>query len=203
MRKRHYVVGAILVVVVSFAALSLLFARGGSAQARRVVADVAVCDVLEVFRNYDRANDLTQQMQQRRDAIIQERDSRIAEIEALQEELRAYLPGSEEFEAKLREIELKTIEAGAWEEFQMTMAGHDHHRLMTEMYDEILAMAKTIADERGHKVVLFRESLDTRTENMQQLLAQIEGRKVLHASPDVDLTNIIIDRLNSLYTGGN
>ena len=203
MRKRHYVVGAALVVGVSFAALSLLFAREGSAQARRAVADVAVCNVLDVFRNYERANDLTQQMQQRRDAIIQERNTRVAEIEALQEDLQAYLPGSDEYEDLLRRVELKTIEAGAWEEYQMAMAGHDHHRLMTEMYDEILAMAKTISDERGHKVVLFRESSDTRTENMQQLLAQIEGRKVLHASPDVDLTNIVIDRLNSQYNGGN
>jgi len=203
MRKRHYVAGAILVVVVSFAALSLLFAREGSAQARRVVADVAVCDVLEIFRNYDQANDVTQQMQQRRDAIVQERETRIAEIKALQDELEAYLPGSDEYEATLRSIQLKTIETGAWEEYQMSMAGHDHHRLMTAMYDEILAMAKTIADERGHKVVLFRESADTRTENMQQLLGQIEGRKVLYASQDIDLTNIIVDRLNSQYAAGN
>ena len=203
MKERRYLTAAVITMVVSFAILSLVFGRQGSAQARRVVTDVAVCDVLEVFRNYERAGDLTQEMQQRRDDIVAGRETRIAEIDAERKELEAYRPGSPEYEPQLRLVQRKIIETNAWEEYQMAMAGHEHHRQMTEMYDEIMAMAKTIADERGHKIVLFRESPDTQTQDMQELLSQIEARKVLYASPEVDLTDIVVDRLNSQYDGGN
>lgn len=199
MKNRRYLLTLAVLVGGAFLALSLLFGQIGTAQERRTVEEVAVCDILEVFRNYDRASDLTEEFEQRRDAIAQEVNTRMAQVEAWRNDLGAYRPGSDEHEQLMQNIERKSIETQAWQEYQMVLAGRDHHRLTTEMYNDILAMVKIIADERGHKIVLFRESPDTQTENIQQLLGQIEGRKVLYASSSVDLTNIVLDRLNSRY----
>ena len=163
---------------------------------------MVVCDVVTVFNDYDRAKDLTETFRVRSDGITQERDKRAARIQAMQEELQGLKSGSPDYESLLQDIQREAIEAEAWQQYKMTLAARDHHRLTTEMYEEILTMVQTVAEQQGHSLVLFREGRSTQTESIQQLLSQVKNRKVLYSSPRIDITQIVLTRLNQQYHSG-
>ena len=189
---------AALVAVASMAIVSLT-GPVSFAQLAPGGATVVVCDVVSVFNDYERAKDLTETFKQRSDAINQEREKRAARLQALQEELQGLQPGSQDYESLLQNIQREAIEAEAWQQYKMTLAGRDHHRLTTDMYDQILSMVQTVAEEQGHSLVLFREGRSTQTESIQQLLGQVENRKVLYSSPRIDITQVVLARLNQQY----
>ena len=197
-RKIHIWSVAAMLAVASVAVVSLTspisFAQVGPGG-----GSVVVCDVVTVFNDYDRAKDLTETFRQRSEAITQERDKRAARIQAMQEELQGLQAGSPDFETLLQNIQREAIEAEAWQQYKMTLAARDHHRLTTEMYDEILAMVQAVAEQQGHSLVLFREGRSTQTESIQQLLAQVENRKVLYSSPRIDITQSVLAQLNQQY----
>ncbi len=199
MTRNAYLWPVAVLITGAFVAIALLASPDGFAQVAPAGGDVAVCDVAQIFNQYDRANDLTDDFAKRRDAIVEEGKKRAGRIEALKEELSGYKPGEDDYEELVQEIQRQAIEAQAWQEYKLTIVGRDHHRLTTEMYEEILNMVETVAVEQGYKLVLFRETRDTTTENMNQLLAQMESRKVLYSSPSVDITQTVLARLNRQY----
>jgi Skp family chaperone for outer membrane proteins len=160
---------------------------------------LAVCDLVDVFNNYQRAKDLTSQLNERRESIKAEADKRAKAIEALRMELEGLKQGSKEFEQRFNEVQRLTIERTAYLQFQDALAMRDHRNLTKEMYDEIMAMIGAVAKERGYEVVLARENEPLNMENTQEMLRQIGSRKVLYAASSVDLTESIMVRLNQNY----
>jgi len=163
---------------------------------------VAVCDVVQVFNNYARANDLTETLNQKRQEIQAESQKRQQAVENLQQEMQGLLEGSEEYERRFGEIQRMSIDREAWMRHQEGTLMREHHRLTGEMYEEIVKTIEQIAKEGGIDVVLFRARGKIESQNTQQLLQQIEGRKVLYASDGVDLTDTVLTRLNEAYKAG-
>ncbi|HDZ22842.1 hypothetical protein LCGC14_0203400 [marine sediment metagenome] len=200
MKNRAYLLSALMTIVVAFVGLSLMFSAPGAAQVRDRGGDsVAVCDLLDVFANYDRRADMTEEFKQRGDDIVQERETRIARLEAMRGELNALTIGSDDYDAMMEKIEREAVETQTWYQIKMGKAARDHHRVTTEMYEDILKIVQVVADERGYKIVLFRESRDTQTENVEQLMAQIQNRKVLYHTAGVDISQAVLARLNHEY----
>ena len=94
------------------------------------------------------------------------------------------------------------INAEVWVETKKGLAQRDQLRLTTDMYEEILKMVKVIAEEQGYGLVLFREGRDTEADSMQEMLAQMQNRKVLFSSDDIDITGRVLSRLNMAYSAG-
>lgn len=175
--------------------LAQLSASGG--------AEVAVCDVVEVFNNYERAKDLTAEFQERRERINEESDALRLAIEEKSEELNNLMEGSDEYERQLQEFQRMVIEAQTWAEYQESLARRDYLRLTTDMYEEILDMITVVAEEQGYFVVLFRETRDTSANSMQDLLLQMQNRKVLYSTDEIDITGTVLSRINIAYAAQN
>ena len=175
--------------------LAQLSASGG--------AEVAVCDVVEVFNNYERAKDLTAEFQERRERINEESDALRIAIEEKSEELNNLMEGSDEYERQLQEFQRMVIEAQTWAEYQESLARRDYLRLTTDMYEEILDMITVVAEEQGYFVVLFRETRDTSANSMQDLLLQMQNRKVLYSTDEIDITGTVLSRINIAYAAQN
>lgn len=163
---------------------------------------VAVCDVVQVFNNYTKAKDLTAKLNARRDEIKAENDSRVKSIENMAMEIEGLREGSPEYETRMNEIQRLSIERQAWIQFQQQLTMRDHHRLTREMYDEILVMIRNVSQENGIEIVLYHMNEDIASEDTEQLLQQIQARKVLYASPQSDLTETVLARLNRAYDSG-
>ena len=162
-------------------------------------ARVGVCDVVEVFNNYQRAKDLTAKLNERRQAIKAESQKRSKAIDALRLELENYKKGSKKYEDTLNEIQRLSIEADAYLKYQDALALREHRKLTKDMYNEIKAMIARVARQRGVVLVLQREPDEITTENTAELLRQIYSRKVLYADDSLDLTETVLLALNQAY----
>jgi len=160
---------------------------------------VAVCDVVEIFNNYQRAKDLTAKLNERRTAIQTENNERGKKIDDMEDELKALKPGSKEYEGRFNERQRLIIERDAWLKFQETLAIREHHRLTEEMYNEIQDVIAALAKDRGFHIVLFRDPKNLVSQSTAELLQQINLRKVLYSDNSVDLTEDVLRRLNETY----
>ncbi|MFW6061704.1 MAG: hypothetical protein ACOC93_02745, partial [Planctomycetota bacterium] len=77
-------------------------------------SQVAVCDVVEVFNRYERANDLTDQLNQRRQAIEQGDKQRTEQIEAKLEVIESLEEGSPRYEELYQELQQLRFNREAW-----------------------------------------------------------------------------------------
>lgn len=192
-------VSVLIVVGVALSAAVLSHSLAQPAVKTATPTRVAVCDVVEIFNNYQRAKDLTATLNDRRKGIQAENDDRGKKIDDKQEEMKALKQGSKEYEARFNELQRMVLEREAWLKFQETLAIREHHRLTVDMYEEIQKMITALAKERSIQIVLFRDPENITSQNTAELLRQIGMRKVLYSDGSVDMTEDTLRRLNEAY----
>jgi len=189
----------LIVVGVALSAAVLSHSLAQPAAKTATPTRMAVCDVVEIFNNYQRAKDLTAKLNERRKSIQAENEDRGKKIDDKQEEMKALKKGSKEYEARFSELQLMVIEREAWLKFQETLAVREHHRLTVEMYEEIQKTIATLAKERSIQIVLFRDPETITSQTTGELLRQIGMRKLLYSDGSVDMTEDTLRRLNETY----
>lgn len=177
----------------------ILSHSSAQAPAPAATTRVAVCDIVDVFNNYQRAKDLTAQLNERQKAIKAESEKRAKTIDSLRVEIEGLKPGSKEYEQRVNEMQRLAIERKAYLDYQEALALREHYNLTKEMYSELTDMVASIAKERGYDLVLQLDNEELNAPNTQELLRQIHGRKVLYAAGQIDLTATVLGRLNQAY----
>ena len=187
------------VVVVAVGAILWRYAHAQPARATVPATRVAVCDIVEVFDNYQRAKDLTAAMKGQAEKIQAENQKRGKAIDAIKMELDALNPSSKEYDKRLNDMERLAIERKAWLDYQTAKNMRNHHRLTLEMYQEIRAMVAQVAKEQRIQMVLHRNRSKVETRNTRELLQTIAARKVIYAGEECDMTESVLARLNQAY----
>jgi len=162
---------------------------------------VGVCDVVQIFNNYEKSKVLSARLTDQRNQIKAEDDKRRKEIDGLQMELEALKEGSPEHEKRLQRLQELTIQLQVWQQFQQSLIMRRHHQLTQELYEEILRTIDAVAKERGFQVVLYAQRTMPTGKDTPELLRMIELRKVVYSAPGLDLTDTVLARLNESYRG--
>jgi len=169
------------------------------ARAKTTVTRVGVCDIVEIFDNYQRAKDLTAQLGEHGKAIKAENEKRGKAIDAIKMELESLNPGSKEYEKRLDQIEKLTIERKAWLDYETAKSMRNHHRLTRDMHDQIVAMIALVSKELNLHIIFQRDRSKMTSNSTPELIRRIAARKVLYAAEEADITEIILSRLNLAY----
>jgi len=194
--KSSRIYGMVLVAVLATAAvLTSTLAQ----PAKPAGGPIAVCDLVDVFNNYQRAKDETAKLNERRQQIKAEMEKRTKAIDTLKAERDSYKEGSKKHTEITNQIIWKSLQDKTWLQYQDNIALTNHRDLTKEMYDEIKAMIAAVAQRRGVSVVLQREPETLQSANTAELLRQIQGRKVLYASEKLDITETVLLSLNQAY----
>jgi Skp family chaperone for outer membrane proteins len=160
---------------------------------------VAVCNIVEVFKEYQRAQDETEKLNQERNAFAAEAEKRKKRLESLQNEAEGFKPGSQAHEDALQRMQKEMIEFRVWEQFQQNLILRKHRRLTEEMYEQIKDAIAQVAKEQGYAVVVQLESGQLQARNVEELIAQIDRRKVLYHADSVDITATVLQKVNETY----
>jgi len=160
---------------------------------------IAVCDVQEVFANYERAKDLLSKLNDERQAAAAESDKRGKAMEALQTEMSALKPGSPEYDSRLAQLERMAIDRKVEIQYQESALQRKHRAMTLEMYNEVMAMISTVAGAEGIHLVFQRDKELLDTGETADVLAQIRNRKVLHCDGSLDITQTVLARLNETF----
>ena len=108
---------ALAVVIVALIAGTAALPNSLAQPAAPAPKGIAVCDLVEVFNNYQRAKDLTTRLNERREAIKAEAQKRTKAVEALRLELDNYKKGSAKYKQTQNEIMRQSIERMAYLQF--------------------------------------------------------------------------------------
>lgn len=188
-----------LLVIFALVALAALLTNAVAQPAAPAGGRVAFCDLVLVFNTYQRAIDMTTELNERRKAIEAENNKRTKAIEAINMELQNYKKGSQQYEKTLNEVQRQSIELEAYLRFQEQLALREHRSLTEEMYNEIIAAVAKAATQQGASVVLQREQEQLNTDDTKVMLQQIYNRKVLYFDERLDITDAILTSLNQAY----
>ncbi len=163
----------------------------------RAATRLAVCDMVHVFNKYQKAVDLTRQLDAKGKKVQAENQRKKKEIEKIENMLKG-LKGAE-YERRYNELRRLEIERKAWLNYQEERTMREHHRLTKEMYQEILRIVEVVAEENGFDIVLQRRASISESMNTPELLGQIERRQILYSHDGVDITQTVLQRVNSTY----
>ena len=189
-----------LLAIIALVGVAAFLTNSVAQQAAPAGCKIAFCDLVEVFNNYQRAKDLTTQLNERRTAIKAESEKRKKAVDALSMELENYKKGSQQYEQTFNEVTRQSIDLDAYLRYQEQLALRDHRSLTEEMYKEILGAIAKVAAQQGVSVVMQREQDLLNTEDTKAMLQQIYNRKVLYFNETLDITSVVLTSLNQAYT---
>ncbi|MCY2931115.1 MAG: OmpH family outer membrane protein [Planctomycetota bacterium] len=188
-----------LLAIIALLGIAAFLTNAFAQQAFPARGQIAFCDLVSVFNNYQRAKDLTTELNDRRNAIKAESEKRKKAVDTLSMELENYKKGSPQYDQTFNEVTRQSIELDAYLRYQEQLALRDHRSLTEEMYKEIIAAVAKVAAQQGVSVVMQREQEQLNTEDTKAMLQQIYNRKVLYFNGDLDITEIVLTSLNQSY----
>jgi Skp family chaperone for outer membrane proteins len=188
-----------LLAIIALVGVAAFLTNSVAQQAAPARGQIAFCDLVEVFNNYQRAKDLTTELNDRRNTIKAEAEKRTKAVDTLKMELENYKRGSQQYDQTFNEVARQSIELDAFLRYQEQLALRDHRSLTEEMYKEIIGAVGKVAAQQGVSVVMQREQEQLNTEDTKAMLQQIYNRKVLYFSEALDITEAVLTSLNQGY----
>ncbi|MGD2110377.1 MAG: OmpH family outer membrane protein [Phycisphaerae bacterium] len=164
-------------------------------------AKIAVVNLPRVSELYKKTRDLEDQFEQKRVALNQERQALKDKIErtrrSLQEELK---PGTPEFNARRKQLTMQEAEMQWFVEFEGQKIEAGLASALLGIYVDIQNVVYEIAQQQMIDVVLAADQLPQEApQSPTQVRQQIALQKVVFWSPKVDLTDVVVARLNEKY----
>ena len=194
----------ILLSVVGMAVAVMSWATANAvnnAQARKT--SVAVVSVGEVFNGMTEKSHVEADLQKKAEDLERLKEEKSGEIRDLQAELQLLKQDSPEWKAKAEEAQRKVFTLKAELEFRAAKLNRDNVLLKESLYRKILAATAQVAQSEGYDIVLFKESEPHfPTDKPQQVNALVELRKVMYASPDLDITDKVMTVVNNNFKAG-
>jgi len=166
--------------------------------------NVAVVNVAKVSEKYLKTADLESQFDVTRRKVAQERDAMKQKSDnankSLQEELK---PGTEEYRQRKKEIAVMDAELQWFTESEGQKIEQGLAVSLRSIYDDIRAVAKEVAEEKGFDIVLASDQLPNETpDSPTQVRQHILLQKVIFWNDKVDITEEVVSRLNAKYKAG-
>ena len=133
------------------------------------------------------------------------------DLEALEAELKA-IPATqpESAEAKRDKLRLKVLEYNEWVRLQSERLDIETSLLLRDLYRSVQGELAELCEVQGYDIVLIddsrKELIVNKKLNVQlelQVRKQLSERRVLYASPNVDITDALIERMNNKFAAGN
>lgn len=160
---------------------------------------VAACDIASVFNRYQRATDLSNEFNERRDRIKAQDEAKGKEMDQVEKMLKELKPDSKQYQEQSAALEKLNIERTVWRKMQEQAVIKDHRDLTEHMYQEITNVIAQIAKDQGYDLVLYRDAAEMASETTSELLGKIAQRKVLYCDPSLDVTETVLQRVNAAY----
>jgi len=186
------------------AAGSVLLASAGALLAQGPAAGggigrVASIDVIKVFNEYQRQKDLTEELRSEQGKLQAENEQRRARIDSLQATLDAMSEADPTRTQKMREYFQEQIDYKNWYDLMQAELSREVAVWTIRVYKEILEGTAELAKKQGVDLVLYTDEYKPVSYDPEAIRQQIRERKVVYAGSTIDMTQPVLDTLNSRY----
>lgn len=187
------------------AALSLglyAVARGQGGAVQAPATAVAAVDFNRVLQECEQQAVLRAENSSKSLELNNENTARTEELQRLQLEMDPLQPGSDAWQAKAKVVRQKQLELKVWGEMAQQDNQLTRARQLAQLYTAINDAAAAVAAEQGYDLVVMSEPLpDLLTLNVQRLETIMQTRKIIYTGPNADITNAVLQRVNTAYAG--
>ncbi|MFA9476718.1 OmpH family outer membrane protein [Phycisphaerales bacterium AB-hyl4] len=161
---------------------------------------IAVVNIEHAFNELREKVAVENEIRSRGEQLGQEEQQRRQQIRQLREDLDVLAAGTSAYRQKEEELGRAVIELQTWTQFQQQRLAREHVLQTERLYRKMNDAIAELAQDEGYDAVLFREGeINFQAEQPQELVAQIQMRKVLYASDNIDITQQLIQRMNNAY----
>lgn len=166
---------------------------------------VAVASLQQIFAELQETKDIRARFQGRIQELENQRRQIGEELQRLQRERDdLYRPGSPEFNQRNRDLFLRARQAEAGFEFEQSELIRQQKQQSVQLVEKIVTSIGAYAAEQGIQIVLstIRPQLSDEEFNRltpEQVAVVLNQRNPLYASPDLDIGNQIIARMDAAY----
>ena len=200
MNRKRMLALVVLALLAGVLAMGDLLAqsRPGAAGAAPASVRIAVCDMVKIYSNYQKAKDLRVRVEEGRRNFKSEDELRGKKIERITAELKELKTGSKEYDARVNELAKLTIERETLQKFEDNRNVREYYRMSEDIYTELQKAAADVAKENGFHIVLNSDDTSP-SDDKPDLFARMERKKVLYSDPALDITDAIVARMNQQY----
>ena len=189
-----------LAAALSLGTYAVARGQGGSAQAPATA--VAAVDFNRVLQECEQQAVLRAENSSKSLELNNENTARTEELQRLQLEMDPLQPGSDAWQAKAKVVRQKQLELKVWGEMAQQDNQLTRARQLAQLYTAINDAAAAVAAEQGYDLVVMSEPLpDLLTLNVQRLETIMQTRKIIYTGPNADITNAVLQRVNTAYAG--
>ncbi len=190
-----------LVVLVGLAVVAgvVLAERINAQGGRRGGCCVACVDVVAIVNGYQRQKDLTDEMSGLENAFKAENDNRMNRLDQADAVLASLAPDDPTYIERARELLELQVDYRNWGTLTQAHMAREVSMWTVRIYRELEEAISVIAQQEGYDLVLYKGQFEPGSFEPEVIREQIRQRKVLYAHPAVDLTELVLDKLNADY----
>ncbi len=123
------------------------------------------------------------------------------EIDAISEELKnVFEPGSPEYSAKLKDWFDKKASLESMNEYVKETLTIETRSWTESLYGKLVASAGAVARQESISLVINKDGSElSTTQNIQELFTLIRTKQVLYNAPTMDITGLVIEKMDSEF----
>ena len=196
------------VLAVALAAVGLASWRAGASSSAIAAAPTAV-GVVNVEKILNGLDELTQKNAELK-SRVEERQKDLDDLVKQMDNLKAKLdeiPREQEDQRRTVRAQLYELQAVAAsrKDVYQSLINIEKGEILKPLYDKLALAVGEVADKEGYDVVLFDDRGMQVPDDVDRVVnAAIQGKKVLYASTQIDLSDQVITLMNNKFkTGSN
>lgn len=177
------------------AAICAAFAVSALSQDHPAPTKLGFVDIKKAFETYLKRKDVTDQLKLKNDALVAQFKARANQIEQDGEKLNTLNPGTEEYQALARKLDLDKYTLDLDKKMKSRELNAEERKKNALIYREICMEAKAYGSEQGLAAVML--FIPAQTDFEQDLDIIVSTRAVLCHDDQLDVTKAVVDRLNA------
>jgi Skp family chaperone for outer membrane proteins len=197
--RRSWLTGSITGMAVCaaiFAGSRSIWAQGGGVPP---TGRVACLNVIQVLNDYQRQKDLIDEAGAYQQKLQAENKQRRDKLDQLDAQLSAMDPDDPTLTARMREMLAMQIDYKNWGELVQANMAREFSLWSGRVFRELLAATEEIAQREGYDMVFYRDVFEQMTFDPEAFQQQVRGHKLVYANSTVDVSQMVLDKLNSDY----
>jgi Skp family chaperone for outer membrane proteins len=160
---------------------------------------IACVNVVQVLNDYQRQKDLVAEVGELQDKLNAENKQRRDKIDTLQAELDRMDQDDPTVVQRMREMLALQIDYKNWAELKQADVAREFGLWSVRLYKEMCKATEELARRDGYDLVFYKGEFQPVSYDPEAIKDQIRSLHVLYASPAVDMTQMVLDKLNNDY----
>jgi Skp family chaperone for outer membrane proteins len=194
--KRHVLGMAVVLAVVASSLVGWEALAGRLAPSPTVVSTVDLPRVLDSLAEWQAEVDRSQAAAEQFQQDLRQRSE---ELEALDADLEDFVVGTPKQTEAQRLVKKASIDLRAFMGLADMQETRTKQRAMLRIYNHIRDASAELANRDGYGLVIMDDSAIPIPEDSRDVLGDISARRVLYASSTLDITQMLIDYMNTQW----